>query len=476
MSLCWTALAAPSAALANGRFPAANRIVLSPTDPNLVVVRTTYGILVSSDHGGSWAFICEDVLGLPQTAPEDPALALTANGSLVAGVVKPAGLDVSADRGCNWSCIGGALANQGIADLAVRPEDAHTVVALTSTFFSGEGGSGTMSQVFRTSDDGANWSPLGIPLDTAAVVTTIEVAPSDPHRLYVSATRGYGPSRTASLFVSYDDGATWVERAAPLDTSVETAVFIAGVDPIDADRVYLRTNGVSRLLITTDAGQSFQVGLKLISQMLGFALSPDGSQIYLGGVEDGLFVGDRATSTFVQRSSAVPGRDGGPVNVHVQCLAAHGSELWACADDPSGFIAAVSMDQGATFTPKLQLGGVGAPIACGVAPESLACGADAGGGACSGMPFTQLCANLGCAPDAGADASATTVGDARPDSVSENDAGPAPARGSSCGCIVGALGRNPVPGVVFAALALGAGAARRRGRRPEPVHVMGKAH
>src|SRR5271167_3521237 len=61
-------------ASANGRIPAANRIVLSPTNPNLVIARATYGILPSYDTGRTWTFLCEDALGLPQMATEDPAI------------------------------------------------------------------------------------------------------------------------------------------------------------------------------------------------------------------------------------------------------------------------------------------------------------------------------------------------------------------------------------------------------------------
>ena len=46
-------------ARANGRFPAANQLAHSPTDPKLFVLRTTFGILVSHDAGASWDWVCE---------------------------------------------------------------------------------------------------------------------------------------------------------------------------------------------------------------------------------------------------------------------------------------------------------------------------------------------------------------------------------------------------------------------------------
>jgi photosystem II stability/assembly factor-like uncharacterized protein len=401
LAVACAALFAPSRAMANGRFPAANRIVLSPSDSDLVITRATYGVLRSEDHGATWSFLCEDALGLAQTATEDPALELTAAGALVAGLMIPAGLDVSKDQGCTWSCVGGALSGQAIVDLAVRSETSSTLVALaTPTDATGQPAG---PAVFQSTDDGLHWAQLGQGLDPSLLVSTVDVAPSDPHRLYVSATRGFGPGRTASLLVSLDEGTTWTERSVPLDTASEAFIYIGGVDPVDADRLYIRTgapkgqSGATRLLVSVDGGSTFQVGLTLSGQMLGFALSPDGSKIYAGGNIDGLFVGQRETGTFARMRSVVRGGDGGAIDVHVECLAARGAELWACADDPSGFIAGVSTDDGATFEPRLQLGSVGAAIACEPGtPAALACGADASASVCSGQPFAQLCLNLGC--------------------------------------------------------------------------------
>ncbi len=164
---------------------------------------------------------------------------------------------------------------------------------------------------------------------------TLEVAKSDPQRIYVSGVRGSGGTRTASLFVSTDAGTTWTERAIPFLPTVESGVYIGAVDPTNSDLVYLRTDGSSRLLVTSDAGGTFQVAsfptadggtsASLNGYMLGFALSADGSKVYAGDVEDGVFVGSRGGLGFVHRS-----------NIHVECLTAHGSgsELsGACSDE-----------------------------------------------------------------------------------------------------------------------------------------------
>ncbi len=300
-------------AAANGRFPLSNQIVFSTTDSNLIVTRTSYGILVSHDNGGSWSLICEDAIGITPSTLADPPVGLTQNDSLLVGVQQ--GLNVSSDVGCNWNCAGGAgLAGNPIADLAVRPDNPSSAVAMTLSYPETDSGLVlTNSQVFETTNNGVAWVPLGdAGLDPTIVVTTVEVAKTDPQRLYVSATRGFGLTQTASLFVSKDKGQTWTEYPLPknqFDPTLEIGIYIGAVDPTNANRLYLRsrgqpTGGESRLTAVTlsaDGGPPTFTTVRIFDveagfsglqgEMLGLALSPDGSKIYIGTKEDGVVDG-----------------------------------------------------------------------------------------------------------------------------------------------------------------------------------------
>jgi hypothetical protein len=434
-------------AAANGRFPASNQLLFSPGDPSFIVLRTTFGVLLSHDAGASWEWLCEDAIGLSPGSSEDPALAVTADGSIVAGISK--GLEVSHDGGCNWSFLGGGLAHQLVTDVSVRRDAPHTVVALTSTYGThagADGGIGYTSQVYQSTDDGATWAPLGSPIDPSILTTTLDLAPSDPHRIYVAGFRpaATSPANTPLLLVSTDDGTSWTQHALP--PLAGEADYVAGVDPVNADRVYVRSQGGAgaanqyRLFVTTDAGQSFQVALAFTSPMLGFALSPDGSKVYAGSPADGVLVAARA-------DVGSPGAFHQASPIHVSCLATRGAELWACSDEvskPVGFLAGASTDDGATFTPKLHLDGI---------QSALACPANATAAQCSGVPFQQLCESFGgCAGwDAGADASVGAGGHATPAKA-------------SCGCA--AVGGGGAAGLVAtAAAALALAVRRQRGRR-----------
>jgi photosystem II stability/assembly factor-like uncharacterized protein len=396
-------LAAPAAA--NGRFPASNQIVFSPTDPDLVVLRTSYGLLPSHDHGTSWRYVCEDALGLGPASKEDPSIGLTEHNALIAGV--SGGLDVSPDVGCNWNCVGGPLAGQAIADVAVRPDAPAGAVALTRSYLVGDSAIAAISsQVFETTNEGATWTAISGPFDPEVTVTTIDVAKTDPNRLYVSGTRNFGTARTASLFASTDKGATWVEQTLPpaqFDPSTEDSIYIGAVDPNDADRVYIRsaglvTGGRSRLTVFTRASDGspkfataylFDVAAQqgVSGELLGFALSADGAKVYVGSQESGLWVGSVADLKFHKTSSII-----------VQCLTTHGRELWACSAAVSGFVAGVSTDDGATFTAKLPLiGALAGPIACSPNPKGAACGTTANSSQCVAA-YAAFCAGEMCGP------------------------------------------------------------------------------
>ncbi|MGO9838705.1 MAG: WD40/YVTN/BNR-like repeat-containing protein [Polyangiaceae bacterium] len=508
------ALLAGRPALANGRFPASNQIVFSPTKENIIVGRTTYAILPSNDNGKSWGYLCENALALPATTYQDPELGLTYNNSLVAGLYYPSlGLDVSTDLGCNWNCLGGALANQQIADIVVRPDSvpgdagsdagsdagagstSHQVLALTNTF-STDVDAGTYSQVFQSNDDGAHWAALGSVLPSDVVVDTIDVAATDSSRIYVSGTRQYGTARTASLFVSMDNGTTWVEHQVPkfnqsiacldmpaMQCPSEDSLFIAGVDPTDANRVYLRSNGLtasptpgfSRLYVTPDGGQTFTVpptasfvlpvvqstDFTVIGEMLGFALSPDGSKVFVGTRETGLWSASSTDLMFTNVNS----------KIHVQCLASRqastGPELWACSDEISGFVIGRSTDDGMTFDALMPtITSMSGPIACSPNGGAEACLTDANASACSCSTYQQICtgyepsACFGC----GMDGPQTDAGSTASDG---GDGGSAVVdkvapRNASCGCSV--VGGGGAAGF-FAGCAILAMALRRRRTR-----------
>jgi len=502
-------------ALANGRFPASNQFLFSPVDPNTIWLRTTYGLLPSTNNGGSWAYVCEDVMGLVSingSGYEDPSIGLMANGNIIA--TDSRGINLSTDNGCDWSCQGGVLAGKQFVDLAVFPSDASKAVALESTVVPDDASqtSNFYSQVFLTTDNGVTWNAVGPPLDPTVTVQTLDVPNSDPTRIYVSGTRAFGAAKTAWLFMYSSPGGSdggdggeasepttggvWTEQPiSEFDPTAENAIYIATVDPNNADLVYLRTQGQatggeSRLFVTqnasapdggatfiTPAGGTFQTpeasGSTIVGELLGFALSPDGSKVYLGTYESGVWMASTSDFVFEQTNA----------NVDIQCLATRGSDLWACGPAKTGFVAGVSTDDGATFTDKLcSITGLTGVLSCPtVTTGPFGCGGATGNtAALCPAPFDALCSldslTGSCGPcnDAGVQETAPT-----PDAGSSGSSGSGgssgssatPSKSSSCGCsAVGNAGgtAGALVGLLFTGLALSRRGTRRGRRRVAP--------
>jgi photosystem II stability/assembly factor-like uncharacterized protein len=399
-----SALFVPCSAHANGRYPKADQLQIAPDDTRFLAVRTTFGLLVSEDSGKSWDWVCERAVGY--SGVQDPTLGMMAQGTIVASLAE--GVARTADRGCNWAFSDAQLGDSPVIDLTVRKDSPSHALALVWDAQQ----LGYSSRILASADNGRSFLPYGTPIDPTVLVTTLDVAPTNPHRVYASGTRSADGVRSALLFASNDDGQHWTEYTLPFEPKLEQGVYIAAVDPEDADTVYLRTSSatVGRLLVSHDGGE--HVSVLHSGSLLAFALSPDGKQLYFGG-EDGLYSGLASATEFERRAS-----------VRVLCLAATADTLYACSDEYSGFTVGASSDDGFTFDPLLHLKTVRGPLPCSAAqcegdwplvraqlgiplPDEPDAGSDAGDGA-------------GAA--AGSDAGSAGTG-GRSDTGGRNDAG-----------------------------------------------------
>jgi hypothetical protein len=411
---------------ANGRMAAGHQLVVSPTDPALLVMETTFGLLVSHDTGRTFGWVCESAVGYGDGGAQDPSIGVTPK-FILAGMRQ--GLSLSSDQGCSWRL----AASDPVIDLVVRRDDPHTALAL-ATQYNGVGDAGEnlfTTTVLVTHDDGASWNRQGALIDPAVEVETIDVAPSDPNRIYIGgarrrATADGGVERVAVVLASTDGGAAYAQSPIALASPYETnqgAAFVSAVDPKNPDRLYVRIGDISvdRLLVSDDGAATFRTAYQGTGNLLGFALSSDGAKVFVGGSVDGVaFASATPTDSgvalqFVQQSK-----------VRISCLSWIGGALYACMGEPAHpFVPqlGVSTDDGVTFAPMF-------PFAC--TAGALRCPGDTLGSQCSaGLP--QLRASIGSC-DGG-----VTVSDAGvspPDAASDagNVASPSePARSCHCG-------------------------------------------
>jgi hypothetical protein len=334
----------PSLSRANGRFPLADQLVVDPQDPTHLVLRSTYGILSSSDSGGSWSWVCEAAVGYGGT--QDPAMGVLADGTVLAGIFE--GLSISHDRGCSWAFAKAPLEGEYVIDVSVHRDEPSRAVAITST------GMGTGFHVIlaETSDNGVTWTQAGNAVMNDMLALTVDVAPSNPSRVYVSGSVGkvYAPA----IERTNDRGMNWTRSF--FDAAYAKDVpYIAGVDPTNPDRLYVRLSGTDsdHLLFSEDGAQTFTEIFTTASDLLGFALSPDGKRLAIGTPMEGIFVASTTDHAFTKVSSAA-----------ARCLTWSAAGIYACANEfVDTFTLGLSTDEGKTFSSLYKLREI-CPVEC----------------------------------------------------------------------------------------------------------------
>ncbi len=398
----WCA-AAP--AHANGRFPAAQYVVVGPgAASELIVLRATFGLIVSRDGGATFRWVCEEAL--QYSGVWDAPVAIAADGSVLVGLTD--GLVATPDR-CAFGR-NASLEGTLVQDLASDPRG-ETVLGIESS-------AGAMNHVLRSHDRGATFVRAGV-VTAGLLPTTVEAAPTDPLRVYVTATDL--STMTPHLFRSTDEGDTLVD--GPSDFAGSTELYVAGVDPTDARRVWLRgvTAAGTVLLRTDDGGSTVTPVATTVGPMLGFAVSEDGAHVWYGGPDDGLFRSDDGGRVFV--------RVGG---THVTCLRHHGGALYVCADwvrEPFA-LARIADASGALLEPLVRFADVPGVVACDPGTvEHDTCGTR-----WPAMRTMFVTRDAGTSGDSGGLADAAM--DARRDGAMDAGTGDAESRTSpSCQCV-----------------------------------------
>jgi hypothetical protein len=471
-------------AWANGRFPRAQRLLERDGDPERLVLAATYGLLLSDDRGGEWRHVCE--LGFAFMVAEiDPLVGLLSDGSMLVKGIRS--LNRAPSPFCAFEPVLGGVGSDTAVDFSVDALDRDRVIALVS--LRGDAG-GVVNRLYESSDAGRSFTEFGVPLPEDEVVSgvTLDMAPSDPNRLYVSAT---GRDAGGVFVRSGDRGASWT--TSELSLATDEYAYIAAVDPTNADAIYLRTDvwmqnadGVfaanDALFYSNDGGESFRELFRMPGKLFGFALSPDGTEVLVGygnpvepsrAVDPSVLGIYRAGTTELSFEKIYDGS--------VSCLAWTENGLYVCTSQAErGFALGIAPNADfdlATenpFTPLLDLGNVRAPLDCPACTSGANCIA----------LWSQTCAVFGTcdasAPVAGSGGANCPSGGAggEPGEATGGSGGagatttrPTPSSpDSSCGCrSVGAEKKNArFAGLALVVLLLGL-RRLRPARRPEPI-------
>lgn len=315
---------ASGSALANGRYPNADMLIVDPGDPSHLVLRATFGTLVSRDGGLRWSWICEEAVGYTG----DPALTILSGGRTLHAFL--GNIQLSSDDACSYELVPFDAQGRFAVDVTLDAADASHAWVLASGFMG------------RRQASVLDVSAAGATLAVASedfVPSTLEVSRSRPERIYIV---GFDGAFQATLLVSDDRGASWTPRPIAIHSALP--MYLSAIDPNDPDTLYVRVDDGSsdHLIVSRDGGLSFTDVLTINADMLGFALSPDGSRVAAGGPGDGLYVANTSDLSF-SRAAALQS---------LRCLTWTDRGLFACAQESlDQWTLGLSSDDGQSFAP-----------------------------------------------------------------------------------------------------------------------------
>jgi photosystem II stability/assembly factor-like uncharacterized protein len=317
-------------------------LIVDPGDPNHLVMRATFGTLVSNDQGLHWSWICEAAVGYMSG---DPAITVLAGGDMLHAFL--GNIIRSKDQGCSFEPVPFSVEGRFAVDVTLDPGDPSHVWVLASGLLGRRQAS--MLDVGLSAS-----APILVAEDF--VPNTIEVARSRPERIYVV---GFNARFESTLLASDDRGQSW--QAHPIALYSALPMYLSAVAPADPDTLYVRVDDTSdHLLVSHDGGVSFVEVLTVPGEMLGFALSPDGSRVAAGGPGVPLQVASTAELAFAPAAEIES----------LRCLTWAQAGLFACAQESlDNWTLARSIDGGASFAPLWHLQDL-VPLECDAASST----------------------------------------------------------------------------------------------------------
>ena len=193
------ALFGPEPALANGALPSVSQLLSDPAATDHLFLRSTFGLLVTSDEGANWDWLCEEGMGYKDV---EPPMAILPGGSILLAI--PEGVSRGEPGGCDFRRAEGI--DQSVVDLSRIPAEPGSAIAVSL--------SGAVSQLWISTDEGRSFTTLGEPR-TGLIASTVDVAPSNPNVVYLSGLDG----TQGVLLRSGDLGKTFERFTVPNTTT-----------------------------------------------------------------------------------------------------------------------------------------------------------------------------------------------------------------------------------------------------------------
>lgn len=305
-------------------------------------VRTNRGVILQSGLGKSPRLLCNDAYSasLVEVAP----MVAGPEGLVVASYA--AGILRIAPDGCTVQPAEAPLAGRPVMDLAAA-SDGSVYWALVAPTLEQRG------SVLQSLDAGRTWQEAGA-IDGFG--SALRAAPTDAQRVYVTAQFESGSAEAPhQLLVSSDGAAEFSSHVVTLLES-EVRAFVLAVDPLDPDRVLLRSlpgdsSMPERLLLSEDQGGSFS---EVFSALGPLVVAFDADRVWAGG-KDGLFHSQDRGRSF----ESVPGAPS-----HIGCLSPGPGSLAVCGHQGLEFGVFARAANESEFQSLLRFTDVKSQVAC----------------------------------------------------------------------------------------------------------------
>jgi hypothetical protein len=338
---------------ANGRSPATVSVHPRAGSSTDLAVWTTWGFLISRD-GEGFRWMCENALKVAGVF--DPDLVFRADGSIVATSFE--GLLVNRD-GCQFEATG--LGSKFITSVAEGSDGA--IYAATVEV--------NDSKIYKSTDGGRTFPTSATAGELNDWWESMEVAPSNPQRIYLSGFRTTNMVKTHLLFRSDDGGLTFRPLPVPQQqVTLSSDLEIAAISPSDPDVLFARVtyaqNDVlgDRFYRSSNGGTTWTEVLYVADAVPGFVVRRNG-EVIAASAKSGTWRSTAASNGVVFTPQAT--------SLQTQCLTERADgTLLACAQNfaPDNMAIGSSMD-GVSWTKVFRFAEAIGPVDCAV--DSLQC-------------------------------------------------------------------------------------------------------
>lgn len=240
---------APRFGATTGQLPVSGRVNAVAFDPGnfgtIYLGTPNGGVWKTTDSGATWLPLSD---GWPSLSVSSIAVdplhsknVYVGTGDIPGGFGPGIGVMKSVDGGATWSVAG--LAGKAVSCVICDPDVAGVVMAAEWD-----------GQLWRSSDFGQTWNPMGGPPGGTPWTGIVFGAPATSiQRMYYAIGGGVG----AQLWRSNDKGLSWQQLSTPLRRVVQGRPVVAA-SPIFPDNVYLFSTTDEKIFASGDAGVTWR--------------------------------------------------------------------------------------------------------------------------------------------------------------------------------------------------------------------------